>query len=332
MYVQRLTWTTKRNAKKCKTQQLDCKPGYYVVKNQLLGIKGGNAGPPSCEQCPESTFSTTVNAMKCTPWRNCQAEGMIVAKVGTSVRDHKCRNCGPGECIHTVNNCPPGNFIKMQKSQNSSLISPVCVPCPYGFFQDRSNATFCSKWSMCTLEEYVAQEGTRFADRICSLCIKLKGGYVQSKTDPNKCELFDPLSVGPGFPFDFVGIIFLALVCCYCGGKANKRPKFIKPPEMLAAEEAEAKRKKEEAARNAKKRKRKQRETFAERFQKYYQAKKQALAKRREAMKQARTPPPPTAAPKGFEGVVPAVSYALTKNQEESKVKPGHGAKRIVSL
>ena len=159
---------TKRNAKKCKTQQLDCKPGYYVVKNQLLGIKGGNAGPPSCEQCPESTFSTTVNAMKCTPWRNCQAEGMIVAKVGTSVRDHKCRNCGPGECIHTVNNCPPGNFIKMQKSQNSSLISPVCVPCPYGFFQDRSNATFCSKWSMCTLEEGPLQRSADETSRIAS--------------------------------------------------------------------------------------------------------------------------------------------------------------------
>merc|ERR1711916_114011 len=90
--------------------------------------------------------------------------------------------------------------------------------------------------------------------------------------------------------------------------------------------------KKEEAARNAKKKKRKQREKFAERFQKYYQARKQALAKRRDAMKQARIPPPPTAAPRGFAGVVPAVSYALTKTQEESKVKPGHGTKRIVSL
>ena len=123
-----LTWTTKRNAKKCKTQQLDCKPGYYVVKNQRKGITNGNIGPPSCEQCPESTFSTTVNAMKCTPWRNCQAEGMIVAKVGTPFRDNKCRNCGPGECIHAVNDCPPGNFIK--NAEIAEFIFNITCMCP----------------------------------------------------------------------------------------------------------------------------------------------------------------------------------------------------------
>ena len=328
-----LTWSTTRNAKKCKSQPNDCKPGYYVVSNQRVGINGGNTGPPLCQQCPDSTFSTTVNAMQCTPRRDCHAEGMIIAEVGTSVRDNKCINCGPGECAHAVSHCPAGNFIKMQKSENSSVLSPACVPCPYGFFQDTSNATFCKKWSTCSLEEYLAQEGTRFTDRICTFCVNLKQGYLQGNGDPSKCEQFEPLSVGPGFPFDFVGIIALALVCCCYGGKANKRPKFIKPPEMLAAEEAEAKRKKEEEARQAKKKKRKQNERFVERFQKYYQARKQALAKRRDALRLERIPSPPSVAPKGFAGVVPAVSFALANSQNGSKVKSGNGAKkRVVSL
>merc|ERR1711991_1279840 len=98
----------------------------------------------------------------------------------------------------------------------------------------------------CSLEEYVLTPGTTISDRECAYCNLLSLGYVQDDQDPSSCKVFEPLSVGPPPPVDFIGIIILALICCYCGGKVNKRPRFIKSVEMLQQEAEEAKRAAEE--------------------------------------------------------------------------------------
>ena len=206
------------------------------------------------------------------------------------------------------------------------------------------NKTFCFRWTRCGIHEYVSKPGKPWADQECKFCGNLDKGYVQDKLNPLICTRFEPLSVGPAFPSDFVFVIILALSCCCCGGKVNKRPHFVKTPEMLEQEEEEKKRQAEEDELEAKKAKQKannkKKETLKVRIRKYYNAKKQLIQKRFTKSKKQKdvVPKPPATPPPGFTGVVPAVSYNLVAIQSAAYSNTNttrtekDAAKRVASL
>lgn len=318
------SWSTTTNAKKCQVRNKRCEPGYYVIENTTYGSTGGNVGPYSCEECALGKFSTLVNAKACQPWRNCEEEDMVTTVTGTTIADNKCVNCGPGQCPNELLHCPPGTYIKQGLIHGT--VGFKCQPCPTGFFQDQSNATLCLRWKACGIEEFISNPGTATSDQECSFCEHLQAGQVQDTIDASKCTIFEPLSVGPAFPSDFVFVVVLALLCCYCGGKVNKRPNFIKTAAMLELEEKEKKQKREEELLKQilikRKSKNKKKEKFKDKIRRLYNEKREKIHKYFEATKKKKkTPQPPSFPPPGFSGVVPAVSYTLVEIQKESEME-----------
>ena len=146
--------------------------------------------------------------------------------------------------------------------------------------------------------------------------------------------------VGAKFPSDFVLVAVLALLCCYCGGKVNKRPNFIKTAAMLELEDEEKRQKREEELLKKlltkRKAKNKKKEKFKDKIRRLYNEKREKIHKYFEATKKKKkTPQPPSIPPPGFSGVVPAVSYTLVEIQKESEMEAKtkkKKKKRVASL
>ena len=117
----------------------------------------------------------------------------------------------------------------------------------------------------------------------------LQAGELQDATDASKCTIFEPSSVGPAFPSDFVFVVVLALLCCYCGGKVNKRPNFIKTAAMLELEDKEKRQKREEELLKKlltkRKAKNKKKEKFKDKIRRLYNEKREKIHKYFEAAK-----------------------------------------------
>jgi len=282
------SWSTTTNAKKCQVRNKRCEPGYYVIKNTTHCTTCGNVGPYSCEECALGKFSTSVNAKACQPWRNCEEEDMVTTVTGTTITDNKCVNCGPGQCPNELLHCLPGTYIK--QGLINGTVGFKCQPCPTGFFQDQNNATLCLRWKACGIEEFISNPGTATSDQECSFCEHLQAGQLQDTTDASKCKIFEPSMVGAKFPSDFVLVAVLALLCCYCGGKVNKRPNFIKTAAMLELEDEEKRQKREEELLKKlltkRKAKNKKKEKFKDKIRRLYNEKREKIHKYFEAAKE----------------------------------------------
>ncbi len=93
--------------------RVTCAPGSYAA--------GG-----ACSPCPDGTFSSTSDAVACTPWRTC-SPGNRLGDAGSATRDRACAPCGAGTYSATTNaaicsDCAAGT--------TSGVAATSCVPDP----------------------------------------------------------------------------------------------------------------------------------------------------------------------------------------------------------
>jgi hypothetical protein len=90
-----------------------------------------------CSACPTGSFSSTLNALSCTPWITCSA-GEEETIAGTGTTDRHCTACPPENYKATVGNTPcidttvcKRGFEESEKPTSSS--DRLCRSCVAGF-------------------------------------------------------------------------------------------------------------------------------------------------------------------------------------------------------
>jgi|GEM_PF-5715094 len=149
----------------------DCSPGEFVVS------EGDQHQDRTCFTCAQGSYSTTLNADRCSLWTACQP-GEYRREWGTSSTDSACAPCADGTFDHDSDDstlclakttCPSGWIVD---SEGSTTIDRSCSPCGRGFFTTDDNSESCTPWGTCMPGEFVSTPPSSFSNRVCAPCVE----------------------------------------------------------------------------------------------------------------------------------------------------------------
>ena len=179
------TWDHDGNAATPCVEKTSCSPGTFVAS------EGTAIADRVCSSCGSGQFSTTSNAVTCSPWSTCEA-GTYVSNTPSATVDRVCTPCASGQYSSGPNqsscqdqgSCTAGTVQTAPGTLTSAAVCQACVAgqfcaggtspqttCGSGTWDHDGNpATPCAALSVCAPGTWMAADGTSTTDRVCTPC------------------------------------------------------------------------------------------------------------------------------------------------------------------